>query len=174
VALGEDAASGGFAGAGTNGGTNVGIFVNSCGFRSRYLDAETSFVFAGIHMLMGTMPIAGVLNTSTSATSGSDTAQWSLRGDTFGHYMNLNPSAAAADAWLNPTMANYGFTRISPGAPTDGAQVVMSKDVSLAKVQSHTGSETWAGARLESNDATGVGWFWYRYTCNYNCSALGM
>jgi hypothetical protein len=175
IAWGEDAASGSFGGAGTNGGTNVGIIVNSCGIRSRYMDSTTSYMFAGVHSVMMAMPTNAIIpfGQLTPPIWYSDTVQWAARGSNFATIIQANAFAAAGDAWLNPTMVNNGFSSTG-GIAANGANVIISKDSTLAKVQFHANSESWVGARSEANDAVGLGFWWNRVLCNYNCSALGM
>jgi hypothetical protein len=175
IAWGEDAASGGFAGAGTNGGANVVVAVNSCGFRSRYLGTDTINMFAGMHSLLGAMPTNAVGITGTFNTVDfSDTAQWSERGTNLATFILANFTAPVGDAWLNPTMTSHGFNSRLGSANADGANFIVSKDASLFLVQWHTQTESWWGAQVEANDSVGLGYWWWRWGCNYNCLANGM
>ncbi len=78
-ALGEDAASGSFDSAGTNGGDNVVLITNSCGFRSHYTLGDTANFFGGMHALMFNMPTKSFVTTD-NVVGFSDTRQWSSRG----------------------------------------------------------------------------------------------
>ena len=108
IALGEDTASGGWSAAGSNGGTNVAIIVNSCGVRSKYMNTGTANIFAGVHALLMTMPTNAVIATGmvSPPVQYSDTVQWSARGSTLANLILSNQNAAMADAWLAPTMVN--------------------------------------------------------------------
>lgn len=175
IALGEDLASGSWSGAGTNGGTNVAILVNSCGVRSKYMNSGTGNMFAGVHALMMTMPSNAVIQTGmpSPTVQYSDTAQWSARGSTLANLILANQNAAMADAWLAPTMVNNGF--VAPiGIANDGAQLIIGRDATDAAAQFHVFSETWTQAQNEAYDSTGSGYWYYRYACNYDCLNLGI
>lgn len=177
LALGEDIDSGGWAGVGTNGGTNVAVLVNSCGFRSRYFLIHTAFMFAGVHSIFGTAPTAArnVVG-SFNAYGYSDTAQWANRGAAFASAILTNPLASAADAWVHPTMVAqyvaFGPAGTSPPAP-EGFNFVLSRDTTQYLAQWHVSTESWLGTQSESNDAKGNGYWSLRSTCNYNCGGYG-
>lgn len=174
LALGEGPTGGAFGGAGTNGGANVSVIVNSCGIRSRYMSTDTTYMFAGLHSIMMTMPTNAIgLSGTFSAFGFSDTAQWGARGSSFASFILANQGASVGDAWMNPTMVNNGFLGVN-GAANNGANVLVTKDSTLARVQFHANTETWSQSRLEAYDATGLGYWWNRYLCNYSCNTLGM
>ena len=181
VALGEDSASGSFDGAGTNGGANVSVFVNSCGFRSQYMGVETNYMFGGLHSLLFAMPTKA-FRTSDGYAAGSDTAQWSSRGSTLSSNILANMSAAVADAWLNSTMTapNSGYSLAlgkssdgTAGNNPDGCNMIVSKDASSLTAYFHVYSETWTDAMNEANDATGLGYWYYDGYCNYDNAYYG-
>jgi hypothetical protein len=169
-ALGEDANSGGFDGAGTNGGTNVAIIVNSCGTRSRYFLDDSANFFGGVHSVMMAMPTESYLD-STGAQKFSDTAQWSARGSTLSAYILANILAPTSDAWWNPTMIQpgHGYN----GGHSHGANIVMARDATASLAQWHVQTESWFGALLDGNDATGNGYWYAWFVCNYDCNTYG-
>ncbi|MBS2013609.1 MAG: hypothetical protein JST00_12015 [Deltaproteobacteria bacterium] len=177
-AMGEDDASGGFAGVGTNGGANVTILVNSCGFRSRYIANETKYFMAGTHVLLG-MAATNAVNrfpTVSNVYSFSDTATWPARGATLGNLILTNIYAAMADAWLTPsmTMQNVAFTHANTfKVATEGAHILVSRDASQALADWHANSESWLGSTFESNDPVGNTFGRFRWLCNYNCNVYG-
>lgn len=174
IAWGEDSASGSWGGAGTNGGTNVAILLNSCGFRSRLLAAETSNMFAGIHSLLVAVPTSALGYTGSFGTLAySDASQWAERGANLAAIIQANLNAPVGDAWLNGTLLAHGFTGLN-GAPPEGANMILSKDTTLSAVQFHANLETWNQAKQESFDGHGLGFFWFRYACNYSCNTLGL
>jgi hypothetical protein len=169
-ALGESKFSGGYDGAGTNGGTNVAIIVNSCGIRSRYFIDDTANFFAGVHSVMMTMPVESYLDASGNQQF-SDTAQWSARGSTLSSFILANILGQASAAWWNPTMiqAGHGFN----GGHGHGANIVIGRDSTASMAQWHVKSESWLGAQIDQNDATGNGWWYAWYVCNYDCNTFG-
>ena len=177
IAMGEDAWSTGFAGVGTNGGANVTIIVNSCGFRSRYIANETNYYSAGTHIVMGIAPTNNVHKVGTFNTYGfSDTAQWAARGSTLSNLVLTNVYAAMSDAWLSPSMVtqNVAFSwggTLSVAA--EGAHIVVARDSSQANADWHAWYESWAGSVAEVNDATGANYGRLAWLCNYNCSLYG-
>lgn len=167
LAIGEDYVSGGFDGAGTNGGMNIFLLTNSCGMRSNYWIQDSSYVFAGVHSWMMHVPTGawwqpGALNNPQY----SDTPQWSSRGSTLANLILANIYAPASTAWLNPTF-------VSGSTPSFGANLVISQDINGTKTNWHIWSETWNQAKYDSNDATGNGWAQGGYVCNYDCATYG-
>lgn len=176
-AMGEDLASGAFARVGTNGGANVTILVNSCGFRSRYIANETKYFNAGTHIVMG-MAATNAVNRVPSIADRfgySDTAAWPARGSTLGNLILTNVHAAMADAWLSPSMImqRIAFTSVLMDVATEGAHILISRDTSLALADWHASYESWLGSTLESNDPRGSTYGKIRWSCNYDCNSYG-
>ncbi|MBK7583144.1 MAG: hypothetical protein IPI67_23465 [Myxococcales bacterium] len=177
IGLGEDAASGAFAGAGTNGGTNVAFIVNSCGLRARYWNAATVKFFAGVHSVHMLVPVAawkdlnGFLYTSDARTEpqrGIDVAIAAV----------TNPNSAVASAWLNSTQAGYGFTSVPIGGGTPanhswGCMMSIGRGHTQADANWHANQETWAQAKSESNDAIGSAYSRASIYCNYDSVLYG-
>lgn len=175
IAWGEDGASGTFGGAGNNGGTNVAIITNSCGFRSRYLDSETPFMFAGLHAVLVSVPTNAVGYTGTFGAFGySDTVQWAERGLNLAGVIKANMNAPMGDTWFNPLFVTYHGYTAKNGAPAEGANAIIAKGPTTGNVQFHAINETWTQSRLEGNDVTGAGHWWWRVSCNYDCNTLGL
>jgi hypothetical protein len=167
MAFGEDAASGSFGGVGTNGGTNVVIITNSCGFRSHYL-WPTNFnqprFYSGVHQIQFNMPVGNIKGTSSS--NFADTSQWSARGSTLANLILTNTNAPAKNAWLTPSFTNNNYFG-------SGANVVGSFNSSSSVAQSRLNTETWANTTSESYDATSGNGGYYYWTCNFsNCSSF--
>lgn len=170
MAFGEDATSGGYDGAGINGGTNVVLITNSCGFRSHYLwpvNYNQPQFYAGVHEVMVNMPVGNIYSSSGSSSI-SDTAQWSARGSTLANLILTNTNAPADNAWLTPSFVNNNYAGT-------GANVVGSFDVSSSAAQGRLQNETWAQSTQESRDTTGDGGGYYYWTCNFsNCSSYSL
>ena len=170
IGLGESSNSGSWAGAGTNGGTNVAAIVNSCGIRSHHFLKDTQNFYAGVHSVMMTMPIAAYKDTGGTVRF-SDTAQWGARGSTFAGTILANTLAAASDAWFNPTMVNSSYT--GPSGHNFGAQIVISEDSVASTATWHVLTESWIGTLIDSNDAKGNGFWAAWFVCNYDCNTYG-
>src|SRR5664280_2556128 len=82
LAIGEDYYSGGFDGAGTNGGMNVFMLTNSCRLRPPYWVQDLSYIFAGMQLMMMNVPVAAWKTNGATNSNFSDTSQWSARGST--------------------------------------------------------------------------------------------
>lgn len=173
-ALGESPSSGGFAGVGTNGGTNVGFIINSCGIRSKYWQSASNFFHAGVHSVMMAMPTGAWINTSTGVKDGSDARNYTARGSYIANAILTNQFSAVRHAWLNPTQVDNGFATIKGTGFPSGANIIMARDSSASRTTWHLDTESWFGARLDSNDANGSGFAGFRVLCNYNCSLYGM
>lgn len=178
VAWGEDASSGTWGGAGTNGSTNVVFLINSLSVRPYYW-GEISPIFAGLHLLANIM----VVNVNNSTQGSADARNDTSRGSNLASYALANPGHAVSEAWF-ATMDSASSTN-GPSCPdfnSDytyggghgitgcGAYMVSSWDHSLAAVQWHDWNESWYGAQFESNDATGNNYAWLYWHCNYDCN----
>jgi hypothetical protein len=178
-ALGEDANSGAFDGAGTDGSTNVAIITNSCGFRSHFLFQDTARFFGGLHLLLFNMPAAAFVQ--SGKVNFADVSQWSARGSNLATFALSNLNAPASSAWLTPTQANNSYltTCNSPpcsGTNNSGANVVMAEDpTSSQNACNRISGETWNSTLNETQDETGSGWFCASWTCNFsNCSSFSL
>jgi hypothetical protein len=178
VKWGEDSNSGSWAGAGTNGGTNLVFMINSCGLKP-YFWFELSPAFAGVHLIAEIMPVSNVATGNGCA----DAANYQYRGSDLASYALTNPYGSVTAAWfavLDGTPQSgygscpdqnsnytYGGGRGINGC---GAHNVLSYDVTQTLANWHVDTEGWIGARLESNDATGNGYGRWAAHCNYDCA----
>jgi hypothetical protein len=170
LALGESPSSGGWDGAGTNGGTNITLITNSCGFRSRYILGSSvgdQYLFAGMHELFVQMPVGNQFVPGGPAIT-SDTYQWSARGSTMANLILTNTNAVASVAWLTPSFVDNEYS----GA---GANVVKAKDTTAAAAQARLSTETWYQSISNSLDATSYAHEHEVYACNFsNCSSYSL
>jgi len=166
MAFGESPNSGTFDNVGTNGGSNVVIIVNSCGFRSHYItpvDSHQPRFYAGVHEIMFNMPVGNIKGASSANTA--DTAQWGARGSTLANLILANTNAPASTAWLTPSFVNNNYF----GA---GANVVGAFDTNSTTAQTRINNETWVQSTQDTRDATSAGGGFMRWTCTFsNCSA---
>jgi hypothetical protein len=174
LALGEDPSSGPFDHAGLNGGTNVVIVTNSCGFRSRYFifgNRDDNSLFGGAHEIMVNIPVGDVYSSSGSPGF-ADTAQWSARGATLANLILSNVNAPAMNAWLAPSIVENSFTAQGGRDVNAGVNAVKAKDVSEALAKARLVNETWAETLDESLDPqSNSGGAYSFYSCNFtNCS----
>lgn len=172
-AMGEDSSSGAFGGAGTNGGANVSFISNSCGVRSGFLNLTTYNFFAGVHSVMMLMPTAAWRSTS-GAIFQSDALGWNGRGAYIAQVMLTNPSSAVKDAWLDPTHVSYSYVDLSGGTKRWGANIIIARGATQADADWHALTESWVGAKYESNDPTGRGYYRMYASCSYDCATWGM
>lgn len=179
VALGEGTAGGSFAGAGTNGGTNLAFVVNSCGLRSQYFVAATFKMFAGVHSLHMLVPVAAWRKNTNGLLYASDARTEPNRGTDLAYAAKTNPNSAVADAWLNATIAGYSFTSVplsdnsTPANFPWGCAITIGRDHTSALAAWHTNQESWAQAKNESNDAKGNVYWAARIYCNYDSATYG-
>jgi hypothetical protein len=179
IAWGEDAASGGYDGAGTNGGTNVFVLTNSCGIRYAYWPQYTSYFYAGMHMLFMTMPVGAYKLPGETSPRFTDVNQWAARGSTLASNILANDNAPAASAWINATILSssfIGYLGNNPNGGTQkfGANVVLAADTSGSMLNWRFLTEGWTGARMDSNDPKGNSTLGIYYICNYDCSTYGI
>jgi hypothetical protein len=170
VALGEDANSGAWRGAGTNGGTNFAIFDISCAVRPAQEVNEVWNLFGGLHNLATLMPTNGH----------SDAVDSTERGSLFAGFWHANPNSSVAQSWvsvINSVPSTEGSTCDNQGGfhgfSGCGANIVISvaKDQRGANWENH--NQTWTGTNGVSNDANdpvAAGYMQWTYICNYDCS----
>lgn len=156
IRWGESSSSGGWAGAGTNGGTNLVILDISCGILPPFWFEALQNAGAGVHMI-GTLLIAG-----------GDTANVADRGQTFARMWALNPDASVSQAWLD-TMASLPASE-GRGINGYGCNIMVAMDAT-AQDAGRKLSETWSDLRNDSNDAKGNSFYAARWQCNYNFNA---
>jgi hypothetical protein len=178
VKWGEDTSSGGWAGAGTNGGAAVIFIRNSCGTRAPFYYSQTVYAFAGAMLINFTMPesnisVKGSADTLMSPTDGSQLATYALANpnhaivDSENIVMNgKNVGSSCPD--LNAPPFSYGGGMGYSGCAAD---VSIAWDSTNANAVNHVTSLTWSQAANNANKPTartyGASW----YHCNYDCIA---
>jgi hypothetical protein len=160
IRWGESPESGGWAGAGTNGGTNLVILDISHGVLPTFWYETLRNASAGVHMI------------ATLMTAGGDTANIADRGATFARMWAANPMGNVAQAWLD-TMSSlpkesgmacgneggHGFNGC-------GCHIVVAMDSTPQSAASKI-NENWLQLRDDKRDAKGNDWYSARWQCNY-------
>jgi hypothetical protein len=176
VRFGESPNSGGWAGAGTNGGANLVVLDISCGTYRPTLSQDLLGLFGGLHMVATIMPVNG------------DTANVPNRGSALAQQFLANPNGSVVDAWLNvPNIIGFDgscsqgspLPPLPPGNPPPpgfpgaggggingcGANVAFARDNAFGRF-----GETWSQLRDDTLDDTGgIGVSGARFFCNYDC-----
>jgi hypothetical protein len=158
IRWGESSNSGGWAGAGTNGGTNLVILDISCGILPPFWYQALRTAAAGVHMI-GTLLIAG-----------GDTANISDRGATFAKMWAANPDGSVAQAWLD-TLSSLPASE-GGGINGYGCNIMVAMDATAQAVQQKIG-ESWSDLRRDDNDAKGNSFYYARWQCNYTPPSSG-
>ncbi len=181
VRWGDSPNSGSWAGAGTDGGTNLVVIEASCAEMSKRPN-EIWPAFAGVHLVATTMVHQG------------DAYISSIRGQLLAQEYQNNPFSSVSDSWLRAmnglgapgvnarctnaagTGYNWGVGgTVSGGYGTNGCggHTIQAMGASSTEAFNHQ-TENWYGLRLDTNDGKGNGWYNYRQHCNWNCSAWPM
>jgi hypothetical protein len=92
---GEDATTGGWAGAGINGDVNAVFIDNSCGARPPYWWNELQPAFAGTALINIVMPVSNLVTIGTA-----DFIQYSPRGTLLANYALANPNNTPNNGWI--------------------------------------------------------------------------
>ena len=168
VAWGEDPTSGAWAGAETNGGTNLAVIDNSCGITPDLYIPELLNTFAGVSTIALIMP----------TQVGSDTADVADRGRAFADRYVANPNSAVGPSWTDAINSINGggscvFGGGNHGIAGCGAHIAISLEVNKARADWANRIETWGQLRDPANDGIGQGWMSWIYTCNYDCNTHG-
>ena len=166
VRWGESPSSGAWAGAGTNGGTNLVVLDISCGILPPFWYLALRNAAAGAHMF------------ATLLIAGGDTANVSDRGATFAKMWAANPNGSVAQAWLD-TMSSLPSTdggacgnQGGHGINGCGCNIVIAMDSTPQGAASKIG-EDWIDLRDDTRDATGNNWYSARWQCNYTLPSTG-
>jgi hypothetical protein len=172
VSLGESSNSGGWNGAGTNGGTNFVILDLSCGVRPGHEVQGLWNAFAGVHNIATLMPTTYLADAIDSPSRGAKfSARWRANSNSsialsWVYVINdmsiSEGTSCGTPNWRNPTGAR-GFAGC-------GANWAASVAQDFDHAQTLNRVETWIGAQNDANDATGAGWMTWTYVCNYDCS----
>jgi len=170
--LGESAVSGGWAGAGTNGGDTFAVIDGSCAAMSNR-PSELFALFAGVDAVGFTMVHTGDKSDSgTPSRAGSFAAQYIA-----------NPNGAVPFAWSTSINSN---TQAQTGRECEnaagtqtfgggkgfngcGANMVMSMGVSPNNAQAGM-FVTWRGILGANSAGTQSFYYYYMWTCNYDCN----
>jgi hypothetical protein len=161
IRWGESPQSGGWAGAGTDGGANLVVLDISHGVLPTFW-AHT-FVRAN----------AGVQLIATMMTAGGDTAIVADRGKTFATFYRANENARVSDSWvqtMNSLPANEG--NLCPGGGGGhgfngcGCNIIIGMDQTPQRAQESLG-EGWVNLSNDANDALGNQFYSARWVCNY-------
>ena len=160
VRWGESTNSGPWAGAGTNGGTNLVVLDISHGVLPTFWYQTLRNASAGVHMI------------ATLMTGGGDTMNSAKRGSTFARMWAANPNGNAAQAWLD-TMSALPKSEGQPcgnegghGFNGCGCHIVVAMD-STAQGATSKMNEDWIDLRSDERDAKGNNWYSARWQCNY-------
>ena len=160
VRWGESPSAGTWAGAGTNGGTNLVVLDISCGILPPFWYQALRNANAGAHMI------------ATILVAGGDTANVADRGATFARMWAANPNGNVAQAWLD-TLSSLPFgdgggcgNEGGHGINGCGCNIVVAMD-STPQSAANKMSEDWIDLRFDSNDAKGNNWYSARWQCNY-------
>jgi len=165
IRWGESPQSGGWAGAGTDGGANLVVLDISHGVLPPFW-AET-FVRAN----------AGVQLIATMMTGGGDTSNVPDRGSTFASFFRANENSRVAEAWvqtMNSLPASEGGSCPGGGGGHGfngcGCNLVIGMDIDAARANASL-TESWVHLTQDSNDALGNRFFAARWVCNYPIKA---
>lgn len=165
VRLGESPESGGWAGAGTNGGTNVAVFDISHGILPTFWTQTMLNANAGVQLIL------------TIMTAGGDTANVSQRGSTFASFFRANPNASVADSWrntMNSLPANLGGSCPGGGGGHGfngcGCNIAVGMDKTQGRAEASM-RESWVSITNDNNDALGNQWVTVVWQCNYPLSS---
>jgi hypothetical protein len=176
---GEDANSGNWAGAGTNGDLNVVFLINSCGVRPAYV-YDMSSVFAGVQLVNMIMPTGNIAMSGGEA----DTQTWSQRGSSLATLATMNPYGSIKDAW-DATLDSAPNQTTTDGCPNldnnyayggghaihgCGAHVSIAMDSTDAGAQADI-NMNWDYARRNYSSGTNS-YYWWAH-CNYDCATYG-
>jgi hypothetical protein len=165
IRWGESPQSGGWAGAGTNGGTNVVVLDISHGILPTFWNQTLRDANAGVQLI------------ATLMTAGGDTANVAQRGSTLAAFYRANENSRFSRAWketMNALPATLGGTCLNLGGGHGfngcGCNVIMGMDISLERAQGAL-REGWVHITQDSNDALGNNFSWIEWQCNYTLPA---
>ena len=152
IRWGESQTSGGWAQAGTDGGTNLVVLDISCGILPTFWYQALRNAASGVHMV------------ATLLIAGGDTANVPDRGATFARMWAANPQGSVAQAWLD-TLSSLPQSE-GRGINGYGCNIIVAMDSTLDRVNQRM-NEDWSDLRNDNNDAKGNSWYSARWQCNY-------
>lgn len=163
INLGEGVWPGNWAGYGSDGSLKAALFDTSCGVHVGTHYQDLAGAMAGISLLGAVHVVYG------------DTAATSERGLYAGALAYYFPYATVTNIWNMVTSYTNAGSGCSIGTGTDGGingcggHLIMSIDSTQSQAQSKH-SRTWLNLET-TQGALGTGWYYYYYSCNYDCNA---
>jgi hypothetical protein len=163
IRWGESPEAGGWAGAGTNGGTNVVVLDISHGVLPTFWDPTFRNAQAGVQLVL------------TLMTGGGDTANMAQRGSTFAAFYRANPNRSVANSWKEtmnslPAAPGGGTACANLGGGHGfngcGCNVAIAYDSTLDRAKAGLRLH-WNGITNDHNDALGNQFLWVEWQCNY-------
>jgi len=161
IRWGESPQSGGWAGAGTDGGANLVVLDISHGVLPPFWYETFQQANAGVQLI------------ATMMTAGGDTASVPDRGAVFASFFRANENSSVADAWvqtMNALPASEGGGCPGGGGGHGfngcGCNIVVGMDSSAARANASL-TESWVHLTQDSNDALGRNFYAARWVCNY-------
>jgi hypothetical protein len=165
IRWGNSPATGGWAGAGTSGGTNVVVLDISHGVLPPFWRETFQNAAAGVQLIL------------TMMTAGGDTAIVADRGSTFAAFFRANPNMSVAQAWkdtMNSLPFNEGATCPTGGGGHGfngcGCNVALGFDNTLDRAKAALG-ESWIDITHANNVGLGNQALWVEWQCNYPLEA---
>lgn len=171
IALGENSQSGGWGGAGTNGGTAAAYFVNSCAAEPYWWQNDLRPIFAGLIELGVIMPVAGY----------ADPIAYNGRGDMLGYLVQQNQNQAIYTVWHNQ-LTNTPNGCGCQGTSTGGYGGICGCGANLSVVYSNTGANaqswmnllSWNTVKTTLHQTAGNAATYALIRCNYDCNTYPM
>ena len=176
MALGESTSSGGWAGFGTNGGTNLAVIHSSCGATPGLYFETLKHLFAGIH----------IVATMAPADKNSDTADTADYGYILARSYMANPLGSVANAWNNvvnsadsgntncrfadgTTTPAHGFTYLTGSSGSGcGCVIAAADEESDYWATWAVTAENWRDLQSDNNDALAGSNYAVAYLCNWD------
>ncbi|WLI89505.1 hypothetical protein Q4S45_22910 [Massilia sp. R2A-15] len=146
---GESKNSGPWAGAGTDGGTNLVVLDSSWGVLASFWYEQTHAAMAGVHFLATTLPVTG------------DYLNDPQRGAAFGKRWAQDSGSSVSQSWLVAMNAIPGG-----GFDMSGCHFVIAYDESSERALKHL-DEDWSELKNDGWDAKGNAVYWARWLCNW-------
>jgi hypothetical protein len=163
IRWGESPESGGWAGAGTNGGTNVVVLDISHGVLPTFWYPTFQNAAAGVQLIL------------TIMTAGGDTNNIAERGSTFAAFFRANQNMSVAQAWKDTMNSLPPSPAGGDGCPGGGGghgfngcgcNVALGFDNTLDRATAAL-RESWVAITHDNNDALGNQALWVEWQCNY-------
>jgi hypothetical protein len=167
IRWGESPQSGAWAGAGTDGGTNLVVLDISHGVFPTFWYQTFRNASAGVQMI------------ATMMTAGGDTANVPDRGATFAAFYRGNENTRVSESWvqtMNSLPASEGSSCPGGGGGHGfngcGCNIIVGMDNSPERAQGSL-NEGWVHLADDSNDAFGNQFYAARWVCNYALPSTG-